>query len=405
MIQVFPKCVANVGYGAAAQHTGVCDGNGIMTLDIGKAPMPTSGTLRKLSVYCGVAHPDVKVDIFIDGASSGLSLTLGSHETQVADLLTEVVYAAGQTVSYRTLTTLQLFPGFEMAFCVELEADALSFCVTAAAGGASYLTTHYGGAFGNGYWADNRSSQSITALAGSATRLAIRRFSSNTGGSWKAWLEIDTVLQDGTGGTVDTLVELDDTGAAVAFRDFDLPCMPVQHVNVVLVRDTEPTFAIEQVGVGVAFVPSDPDGFMLVGGSNDIIPIPGTSWKWNHSRESGASMAMHEAPISGRSIRLTGLYVERTVPPTAGESFTHTILRNGIASNISVVIADNATTGVGFGEQICRVDDLVTIELVSTAGANPVAKFYWALVGQVSGGVGVIGPLLWWRFRRRVPTL
>lgn len=407
MIQIFPKCVSQVGYGSAVQHAGIIDGNGIMTFDIGRAPMPFAGTLRNFTVYCGVAHPSVKVQVLLDGFPSGVELTLASGISQVSDAIGEVFYTAGQTLTYRTITTVQIYPGFEMAFCVELNSTAQAFGVVAHFGSSVGAgSKEYAGALGNGFWAELASSYSINALEGSATRLMLRRFTAQSGGSWKANLELDGVLQDGTVGTVDTTCELFDADASgLVSVDFDLPAQPTQHLNVVLERlGSTATFGLEQVGAGIAFRPTKTNGFMLVGGSNDAIPIPGTSWKWNHSGEFAATIERHQAAIGGKAIRLTSLYVEHTQPPTAGESFTDTILNNGVPSDISVVLTDSATSGSDFGTQVCGIGDRVTIELVSTAGANPVAKFYWAMAGEVGPAAGVIGPLLWWRFRRRVPT-
>ncbi len=405
MIQIFPKCVFGVGYAAAIQHTGVTDGLCTMTFDVGRAPMPFSGTLRHFMVYCGVAHPDFSVDILIDGVFSGLLVAVGAGQTIVTDPTTEIVYVAGQTLTYRTHVEPQLYPGFEIGLCVELESTAQAFGVVAQFGSSTPAgTLSYAGALGNGFWAELRTSYSINALEGFVTRLVLRGFTVQSGGSWKAWIEVDNVLQDGTGGTIDTACELLDTDVlGTVFADFDLPVTPTQHVNVVLERlGSTIAFGFEQIAAGIGFRPTKTNGFMLVGGSNDVIPIPGTAWKWNHSRQQADLITQHQAAISGKPIRLTGLYVEHSQPPGAGESFTDTILNNGVPSDISVVLTDNTTAGSDAGTQVCAVGDLVTIQLDSTAGANEVAKFYWGLAGEVGVGGGVIGPLLWWRFRRRL---
>lgn len=406
MIQPFPKVISFVGYGDAHQEVGILDGNTSGVLPGKYAPMAFAGDVRSLTIYRALGLPEVKVGVYINNVSTGLEVTLPSGATQ-AFIQGHGVYGPGDLVTYKIATTLQFFPGFDMGMCVELEPianHALCFTVTATSGGGAFLANHYAGALGNGFWAENRSSQSINALTGSVTRLALRRFTHNTGGSWRAWIEVGPagttpVLQDGTGGTIDTLVELLDTdGADVAIRDFILPCVPTEYVNVVLLRvGSEPTFAVEQIGVGVGFVPDTPGQFMLVGGSNDTIWTDNlTSWKWNHSRQLGDVIEKHTAPVGRRRMSVSAMYVEHTSFPGVGKTFTDTLLKNGAPTNIAVVVSGPATRfGQDVGKAAYGPKDLITIELTRTSGSDTGA-FYWAIGMEVSElPRGNIGPIAW----------
>jgi len=386
MYQIFPKTIFSVGgLGVPIQHLGINDGNGSGVFVGSRAPMALPGLLRNLTLYCGEVHPDVSVDILIDGVAAGVPLTLLSGQTQIVDTVNSVSWNAGQTVEY-LVTTIN--SGFDMSLCPEIVSTAQLYCVTAISGtfGVGQLT--YGGALGNGYFAGNRSSQSINALDGACTHLALRRFGGVSGGSWVAYLEVDTVLQDGTGGTVNTTCTLLDSDASgIAFSTFNLPITPVQHVNVVVLRaGVDTVFAVEQFGVGIAFVPTAANAFMCCGGSNDAIAIPGTDWKWMHSLQDVVTPTIieNQAAIGGQQpIRINTLYVEHTVPATAGQAFTDTLLKNGVASDITVVVPDPATSGSDSGSAIYDPSDLIVIRLDSTAGTNPVAKFYWGMAGEL----------------------
>ncbi len=323
----------------------------------------------------------------MDGVSAGVTVTLGTADSQTADTTHTTSYAAGQTVEYYVqVASTQSFPGFDLGLSVELESDANCFGVTATSGTYGVNGLHYAGALGNGYWASLRTFYSINALAGSATRLMLRRFSSPTGGSFKAWLELDGVLQDGTGGTVDTSCEvLDSVASGVFYVDFDLPCPLGQHLNVVLQRlGTEAAFSVEQCAAGIAFTPTTPNQFMCCGGSNDAITIPGTSWKWNHSEQEGAAIENHEAPVGQTPITVLGLYVEHSSAPGVGDSYTDTLLDTGVATALSVVVADAATSGLTTGSVNFVAGDLLTLELVSTTGATSGSNFYWGLAAEIT---------------------
>jgi len=397
MIQPLPRVISGVGYGDANQELGILDGN-TSGVFVGRyAPMPIAGSVRSLSLYRPAGLPAVTVEIYIEGVATGITVTLGTGATQ-GHSEGDAPYNAGDWVTYKIATTLQLFPGFDMGLCAEIETDALCFGVAAISGGGAFLAPFYGGALGNGYWAENRSSQSINALSGSVTRIAMRRLTTNVGGRWKAWVEkgaagTTPVLQDGSGGTVDSLCELVDGDPAFNFRDINVPCTPGEYVNHVLLRITEPTFAVEQVGVSIAFTPDTPGQFMMCGGSNDVIwSTATTSWKWNHSKQTETPIEKHTAPVGQHLLAIVGMYVEHTDFPGSGQSYTDTILRNGAPSDVAVVITGPATRfGNDTGREVYSPGDLLTIELTRTASAATDAKFYWGIAAEVitSGSIVV----------------
>ncbi len=410
MFQPFPKAICGVGYGrvGGVQHVGVIDGQGSATLNTGRAPMPSAGICRHLVVTRAPSLPDVEVEILLDNVSTGLVVTLPTGSARGVNPFTEIEYVQGQTLTYLIATaTDEALPGFDIGVCVELEADVLSFGVVAQfLGSASVGYTQYAGALGNGFWADNRSSYSINALGGSATTLILRRNVAQSGGSWKAWLELAGVLQDGSGGTIDTACELLDSDPDTLAVNFDLPATPPQHLNVVLERlGSEASFGFEQIGAGIAFRPAIANQFMLCGGSNDLIPIPGTTWKWNHSHEQGSTIVMHQASTGLRAFRASAMYVEHSQSPGTGEQFTDTLLSGGVATDIAAVLVDAESSASDVGSAQFQPESSIVIQLDSTAGAAATAKFYWGIAMDLIVGPqrGNIGPIAWLDWTRRQP--
>ncbi len=389
MIQPLPRVISNVGYGHATQELAINDGNSSGELPGRYAPMARAGAVLTLTVYRKIGLPDVSIEIFVDGVASGMALTLDSA-TEQATVSGNVPYTAGQRVTYKYTAVLQLFPGFSMGVCVEIDTDELCFGIAAISGTFGLGGGHYGGAFANGYWADNRSSQSINALDGSVTTLALRRFSSPTGGSFKAWIEIDTVLQDGSGGTVDTSCEIVDAGSPVQIVTFVLPVTPQQKITVKQVRlGSEGAFATDQVGAGIGFTPDNPNAFMMCGGSNDAIwddPLF-QNWKWNHSiqdTDPSTNIEEHQAPVGLQAFAVTGMYVEHNLAPGTDEHYTDTVLRNGISSDIIVdVTGPSVSSGLDLGREIYSATDLITIDLLRSAGAAAGGAFYWGLSAEI----------------------
>lgn len=77
--------------------------------------------------------------------------------------------------------------------------------------------------------------------------------------------------------------------------------------------------------------------------------------------------------IMPRDCLVTGLNVAVDVPAGFGESYKFTILKNGISTNMQVVLSDEAATGSDTTNyfKIKRLVDLISLRVETSEKANP----------------------------------
>ncbi len=403
MIFILPKVFAGLGYSATAQAAGINSGEGSLTVGGGKIPMPLPGIVKKFTLYGGVARDiDVTAKVRKNGTTIGLEVALaaGAAGQQVFTATNPLPFSAGDYLEYVfELSDTEFFPGLAISACAEIEADAILYGVSPLAGTIGVGHTGEGGALGNGS-IDSTGSYSICALHCVLERLCILRFASQSGGAWTAWIKVNGVIQDGTGGTVDTTTVLDDADPDFVVRTFSLPLSPLDHVNVYYQRTgSEAAFSVNQFGIGVAVRPDTPGAFMFCGGNNDVIDN-GLTWKWMQSAQEGPTIGDHTAPVGQRPFQITGLYVEREEEPGAGNSYIQTLLKNGEPTGLVVTISDAAVAGQGVGAVQYHAGDTLTLQIETQGDAPSGPQIHWAFSATLNPGV--IGAYAWVHWPRRV---
>ncbi len=399
--QILPKVVSGVGFGSGSQVTGINNGDGTLTFGFSKCPMAVGGTIRGLAVYGGGARPgDVTVTVLAEGASTFLSAFLGTVETQASDGTHSVTVNRGDYVQYLIDGSTASLPGYDLGLCLEFDSTLMSFGIAAGAGTIGVGVSNETAAFGNG---GNGGTFSICGIEAHVVGFTLRRFASQTGGAWKAQLLVDSVLQDGTSGTINTTSILDDADPPIRSFDFDCFVVPPQHVTVKLTRlGSEAAFAFEQCGIGIAVRPQVPGQTMICGGDNAIIPsdTDSTTWRWIQSAQEGAFEYMHTAPAGLRRFTATGLYVERSIAPGADTTFTHTLTKNSELTNL-VVSFTGAVDRIGSdtGRVTYRSGDLLTLRIDNIGDVAGDSALNWTVA---IGDVAVIGPLAWWHRPKRL---
>jgi hypothetical protein len=413
--QIVPKVFWSIGWGTLTGYGSILGGDSAVINSSGYIPMPLAGTIRRISVYAiQDRSTTVTVTVMKNGVATGLTITLNGGAAGATGASADSVdFSVGDVIAYRFVThDLVTPPGFALAVTAEIIAEGLQSGI--AAGGGTVIVTEgfVGGALGNGGpentvegYGSMGSSYSLCPIAGSATRIQLRRFTSQSGGSWRAYLLKNGVVQNGSGGTVDTRITLDDADPDDAGVDFSMPIAPHDRVSVATIRDGTTASFGNQVAAGVAVAPDDGAAFMFCGGNNDTIPNSGTTWKWNASQQNGATEAEHTAYAGLTSFKLSQLYVERSVAPGTGESVAYSILRNGGLSGISATIADSATSNDGSGSQVFDSGTRLTIRILnSDAPAN--GQLHWGVAGTMDIGeeiFGTPGGIAWVHARRIVP--
>lgn len=358
-------------------------------IDAGSTPMPVAGTFRNLVFYCGETHPDITVSLNVNGVDTLLSVAFDSADTIAVNSANEVVVAVGDVVTIHTnVATEHTAPGLAVGFSIEFEGDKQFYAVAADTGGQSAGFYRISGALGNGIQQNTSNpltfcnTYSLCAVEGIIDGMCIRTFAGEPGdGVWTANIVLNGVLQDGSGGSVDTTVTM--TGSTI-FEEaaFSLPIVLADQVVIAVLRSVEDSpFANAQCSAAITFTPTDTitNPFMLVGGSNDSISTTLVGYKWEHSEQLQATEVLTAAPIAFSGMQAKGIYIEITSAPGAGKSYDYVVRRNALFDTaIATSIVDTDDTALVLEDVDFIYGDLIDIRITPSGG--PLSNhMYWGL--------------------------
>jgi hypothetical protein len=116
---------------------------------------------------------------------------------------------------------------------------------------------------------------------------------------------------------------------------------------------------------------------VLFGGDNSSPSTSATSWNRINatypSSWSTSSDTVRATPVGG-AFTLTNFYIQIDVAPTTGNSFTFTVVKNGTATAMQVVISDLATSGTDTTNSVSVVaGDTLSLQC-TPSGAAPVTS-------------------------------
>jgi hypothetical protein len=394
---------------------------------VGVIPVPWDCTFRNIALYSKHSSRSLPITLTLrkSTVATSLSVTLPTTQNYATTQGVAVAFSALDSVDYR----LSASGGQNITGSFAIEHEGPGCLYGLAVGFATHAPGEggIGGALGgdaswiaydNGAPITYSPTASICSIPGRITHMAVGNpvGVAPSGGSFTAWIKKNGVLQDGTGGTVNTAVTLLDTHPIrVILGTFSLPLSVGDIVDVVYLRNTTSVALQQQICVGIGFTPDEDGWFMLTGGSGDDVPASGnTSWSWNGNIAS-ADESLATVPIGPVGIVARGLYVIRgTLPagpgPGSGQTYTERLLKGtadpyAAGSNTAVTVSMSDTTSNAL------IEDLnVPFEAGSTAvfrhttSAGAVAgDIHWGLnatfpdvVDEESpAGNGIIGPLIW----------
>lgn len=399
MIQLLPKAAFNAGWGGAVSNIGVLGGEGDISIattfgiTFTQAPVAFDSTFRNLTILApSLPFPsDVTATLYVDGAPTDQVAVLPAGESLAVSIGADVFVAAGQDINYHYQGPG--YPGQDLSFCIEREGVGNIYGITSGSTGYVANAGTYGGAFNNGARQEyipgttfNSLFYSLAALDGTMTTLMLKCFNQTMGiSAYTAWAFVNGVLQDGTGGTVDTTCVLtgDDT---VATSTFALPITLGQRVDIVIYRTGINGPHNAHVAVGVGYLPDIDGGFMCCGGNNNVVDNLNESWVWMSSEQLAVGPLRALTPISASGLTVTGLAVERADPPFfPGSNWVHTIQRSLANTTAVVTIADADTFGLidGLSESFVSGQTIVLHVLPSTDPAPGLGRLYWGLAARV----------------------
>jgi hypothetical protein len=396
--QIIPKALWAANYVDAVQYVGVNDGRGQLNwsdtngASSARIPMPFAGTFRKVALYSRAPWAsDISLTLRKNNVDTAQTITLPSgQDGPLISGAADVSVAELDDISYKfSGPGLLPSPGYYAGTSIEFEGPGNVFGIAPDTGSKSIGTGWIGGAFGNGFFQaytgpdPDSTSYSICAVNGTITRLALKAYNGAPGtGVFTGWLQVNGVIQDGTGGTVNTTTTFTGT-ATSALGSFSLPVTVGQHVDVVVLRTGAAMgFTTAAVGAGIGFVPTVDGEFMCCGGSNDTFSNSADAWKWTRSNQ-GVPIEQNLVTSCSSGFTVRGLYVETGVPG-AGKSIVCTILKNEVATAATVTVSDLASSGLITGLTI-SFSSSDTMTLLRTPVNNPAASsLYWGLAATLS---------------------
>jgi hypothetical protein len=397
MKQIICKCTHNANYAFTTGYIGLNDGEGSFSIAVTfginkvKHPWSVSGTFRNLTVYTPFTHPDISVMLMVNGVATALSVSLLGSDTIKSNISDDIAINAGDDVVLRlTSAAPVLYPGYSLGFSIEFEGNQAVYGICPFTGGGTAGVAHFGGAFGNGVFqtfggSNNSNTYSICAAAGNITRLDLKTYSGAPGASsWVGYIRKNSILQDGSGGTVNTTCTITG-GATSANSSFTLPVVEGDHLDIYVIRNgLDVGFANAHVAASVAFNPTVAGQFMMCGGSNDAISGIDIGWKWTRSEQLANLESKALAPIGDNGFNALGLYVEVSGAPGPGRSFTYTLRRSGVDTLITVTVQDLDTSGSIIATVPFISGQYTTIQI--TPNNSPIGGlgFHWGLALDTS---------------------
>lgn len=399
MKQIFLEHVRNVMYGGPT--TLYWPGYGCGYLLVSSAPLNGSirrlvsaaGTLRNFVVLRQDGLPSsLTITVMKNGLATSLEVVLTSGALSGSDIVNTVSLAVGDDICLRFAGSA-VGLGHDLGYSLEFETsgnvstythDIVSG--TMVAGDAKYC-----GILGNGqpvsYVNPVRSNTySIAAAAGNITRIDATAWSGAPGtGVWTITLIKNLVLQDGSGGTVNTSFTI--TGAATTgFSTFVLPVVAGDILEIHVKRTVSTaSFNVAHVGCSIAFTSAVADYHMIVGGNNNVISILLNNFHWCATDQLVTDETRAMVPIGPTSLRATGLYIERSAGPAyqaPGASYNHILRKNAADTSIAVLMTNNnagIASGLITGQNVEYVSgDTIDLETVPS-GSPQTSQLHWGL--------------------------
>jgi len=309
-------------------------------------------------------------------------------------------------------------PGtYEIAFAIEFEGNTAkqSFYATppfsSSFGQLPIDDGLIGGALGNGlgeYYSHispqaDSNTYSIVSAIGNIVRLDTKTYESDlSGGTWTSYIRKNSILQDGSGGTVNTACVL--SGSTLQNHStFTLPVALTDHIDVLTIRTgTTAPFATAQVAVSVIFEAAIDGQFIICGGNSILFDNNLTTYQWNGTLDDVASEDAAIAPTGPTSFTVNGLYTEisKAITPGANKSWTSIVRQSKVDTSIlSYIYGANYNASI-LKDVVFSSGQTINLSITPTGSPAPNPHYHWGLAATIlvvppapsGGGIYYIKP-------------
>lgn len=365
-----------------------------------RVPVTTAGTFKNLKVKTYGSHHDITITVMKNGVATSIVAAVATAATEGQDITNSFEVAPGDDVCYQLDGTSESNPGFWIQLSIEFDSNATSesiYGIGDVSHGWINNTEFSGGAFGNGtmiaFTPGNPSqTYSICSAAGQITRLIAKSYLPALGAGNDAVYAMvkNGVLQDGSGGTVDTRCTLD--GAVTqATSFFQLDVVPGDEIDIYAAyTGANQPFDYGYGSVACAFLPTTNGQFMICGGNNNVISTSAASQTWPNIQQLATPEDKNEIKTAS-AFAVIGLYVKISTGPAGVATWDYAIRKNRTDTAITLQLTGGATptTGSIFGSSVLfNANDLIDLGIVPT-GAPTSSQLHWGLLlSSLASGVG-----------------
>ena len=405
MIQLLTRATYGANYAFSTVYS-CLGGVGLTTTgwsnspNVWRIPISEPGSFSNLVVLAPLSyqtHPAFTITVLKNGVATALTTSLLGTDTQNSDTTHTFTVVEGDDFSVQLSGSAVGSPGYDIFVVCDFtpdDADTSIYGIPAVAQSVTNQHGWVGGALGNGTFQtwDFTSPSSLTAYSntysiasspGNITRLDLKSFRTPGVLVWKAWIRLNKVIQDGTGGTVDTTVTLTEP-ATSAFSTFTLPIVEADHVEIAIELITgTAVFATANIAAGCKFVSSNPGEFMFCGGDNNARSNTAENFTYTGTQQLATPEARVQVPIGINGLNVEGIYVEHAIPGAPGKGWIDTVRKNGVNTVVTVTVEDQETTGFIRTPVSFVYGDLIDI------GYNPFgtpnnSQFHWGFAFTVT---------------------
>lgn len=375
------------------QDYGVIDGLGesVSPLLSSGIPAPIAFTAQNLSFLCPQSTNRIAmtVDVYKNNVLTSLGIVAAADDTSIIKNITDTVsFSVGDVIRFDVNGAHATFNNAApWSVSIETEAAENIYGIAAFAGGLTAGSAKYGGAFGNGIYqsyggsiTQRSNTYSLAALDGNITHLSAIAFNGNASGTYTSYIILNGVLQDGSGGTVDTSVVLTG-GTTFNVSSFTLPIAIQDVVDIITFRSgSDAPFVYPQVATSIAFTPTISDGYMFCGGSNSTFSGSATGWRWCECDQSPTSEDRAGAVVGVGGIEVKGMYIEVGVAAgTSPKEVDFTLRRSFSSTSLVVPITGSSTfDGSVIGDEVFPEDSIIDIQ-IDPISSPATRSFHWGI--------------------------
>jgi hypothetical protein len=350
---------------------------------------PIATTISQLQVVVGAAPGVGKswtITLRKNGGDQTLTCTISDNATSASDTSNSVSVAVGDTLTMKVVPSGT--PTASGGMWMSMQSDGSVSGESAYGFYRSNISTsavRYNACFFGQDWMTAVPSQ-LVAAAGTITHMRFTVTTAPTSGkSYTFYIYKNGVKQDGTGGTVDTLVTIADA-ATSGNASFSLAVVAGDEVYIECTPINTPAGAPQCRGA-LAFTATTPGESQFSGVTvntgpsvtltNYIYPnyLGPSVTHWNSTE------ASRQAYASPQGFTLSKLRVKLTTAPGSGNSYAFTVRKNAAGGGLGVTISDAATTGNDLSNFVAfSGTDRLSFESVPTSNPTATGIMTWALV-------------------------